>query len=68
MGIGSCILTFDPRVLFISVLIRSKNAHFGSYRPGNSTEVSWFLFVVGLNIYWRCVERFNVCYSSGEKD
>ena len=32
-GIGSCILTFDPRVLFISVLIRSKNAYFGSYRP-----------------------------------
>ena len=27
-----------------------------------------FLFVVGLNIYERCVERFNVCYSSGEKD
>ena len=33
--------------------------------PGNSTEVSWFLFVVGLNIYWRCVERFNGCYSRG---
>ena len=42
-GIGSCILTFDPRVLFTGVLIQRMEAHFGSYHPpGNSTEVSWF--------------------------
>ena len=40
-GIGSCILTFDPRVLFTGVLIQRMEAHFGSYHPpGNSTEVS----------------------------
>ena len=50
-GIGSCILTFDPRVLFISVLIRSKNAHLGSY-PSPVTRVrSLGFFVVGLNVY-----------------
>ena len=49
-GIGSCILTFDPRVLFISVLIRSKNAHFGSYHPPVTRLRSLgFLFVVGLS-------------------
>ena len=32
-GIGSCILTFDPRVLFTGVLIQRMEAHFGSYRP-----------------------------------
>ena len=59
MGIGSCILTFDPRVLFTGVLIQRMEAHCGSYHPpGNSTEASWFLFVVGLNVYLRCVERF----------
>ena len=31
--IGSCILTFDPRVLFTGVLIQRMVAHFGSYRP-----------------------------------
>ena len=51
-GIGSCILTFDPRVLFTGVFIQRMEAHFGSYPPpGNSTEVSWFLFVVGLDVY-----------------
>ena len=65
-GIGSCILTFDPRVLFISVLIRSKNAHFGSYPPPVTRLRSLvFLFVVGLDVYLRCVERFNGCYSRG---
>ena len=40
-GIGSCILTFDPRVLFTGVFIQRMEAHFGSYPPpGNSTEVS----------------------------
>ena len=32
-GIGSCILTFDPRVLFTGVLIQRMEAHFGSYHP-----------------------------------
>ena len=32
-GIGSCILTFDPRVLFTGVLIQRMEAHFGSYPP-----------------------------------
>ena len=42
-GIGSCILTFDPRVLLTGVLIQRMEAHCGSYHPpGNSTEVSWF--------------------------
>ena len=51
-GIGSCILTFDPRVLFTGVLIQRMEAHCGSYHPpGKSMEVSCFLFVVGLNIY-----------------
>ena len=31
-GIDSCILTFDPRVLFTGVLIQRMEAHFGSYR------------------------------------
>ena len=65
-GIGSCILTFDARVLFISVLIRSKNAHCGSYPPPVTPLGSLdFLFVVGLDVYLRCVERFNGCYSRG---
>ena len=51
-GIDSCILIFDPRALFTGVLIQRMEAHFGSYHPpGNSTEVSWFLFVVGLDVY-----------------
>ena len=42
-GINSCILTFDPRVLFAGVLIQTMEAHCGSYPPpGNSIEVSWF--------------------------
>ena len=32
-GIDSCILTFDPRVLFTGVLIQRMEAHFGSYPP-----------------------------------
>ena len=32
-GIDSCILTFDPRVLFTGVLIQRMEAHFGSYHP-----------------------------------
>ena len=39
-GIESCIVTFDPRVLFTGVLIQRMEAHFGSYPPGNSTGVS----------------------------
>ena len=47
-GIGCCILTFDPRVLFTGVLIQRMEAHFGSYRPGNSTEVSLYILVFSL--------------------
>ena len=32
-GIDSCILTFDPRVLFTGVLIQRMEAHLGSYPP-----------------------------------
>ena len=32
-GIGICILTFDPRVLFTGVLIRRNIANCGSYPP-----------------------------------
>ena len=66
MGIGSCILTFDPRVLFTGVLIQRMEAHFGSYQPPVTPLGSLdFLFVVGLDVYLRCVERFNGCYSRG---
>ena len=41
-GICSCILIFDPRVLFTGVFIQRMETHFGSYSPGNSTEVSCF--------------------------
>jgi hypothetical protein len=32
-GIGSCILTFDPRALFTGVVIQRTETHFGSYPP-----------------------------------
>ena len=32
-GIGSCILTFDPLVLFMSFFIRRQNDYYGSYHP-----------------------------------
>ena len=51
-GIDSCILIFDPRVLFTGVLIQRMEAHFGSYPPPVTRLRSLgFLFVVGLNIY-----------------
>ena len=51
-GIDSCILTFDPRVLFTGVLIQRMEAHCGSYRPPVTPLRSLgFLLVVGLNIY-----------------
>ena len=50
-GIDSCILTFDPRVLFTGVLIQRMEAHFGSYPPVTRLRSLVFLFVVGLNIY-----------------
>ena len=51
-GINSCILTFDPRVLFTGVLIQRMEAHFGSYpAPVTPLRSLVFLFVVGLNIY-----------------
>ena len=51
-GINSCILTFDPRVLFTGVLIQRMEAHFGSYPlPVTPLRSLVFLFVVGLNIY-----------------
>ena len=50
-GIGSCILTFDPRVLFTGVLIQRMEAHFGSYPPVTRLRSLGFLFVVGLDVY-----------------
>ena len=50
-GINSCILTFDPRVLFTGVFIQRMETHFGSYPPVTRLRSLGFLFVVGLNIY-----------------
>ena len=50
-GIDSCILTFDPLVLFMSFFIRRHNVYYGSYTPVTRLRSLGFLFVVGLNIY-----------------
>ena len=51
-GIGSCILPFDPLVLFMSFFIRRMEAQCASYPPPVTRLRSLvFLFVVGLNMY-----------------
>jgi hypothetical protein len=55
-GIGSCILTFDPRVLFTGVVIQRTETHFGSYRPPPVTRLRSLVF---LCCWFECLIGFN---------